>query len=403
MKKRIVPVILALGLLTAGGFYFSRRNAPASDAVAFSGNIELAEVKISFKTAGRLAELLVKEGDTVTKGMPLARLDRVQLESQRDAQRAALAAAHSQLAQLQTSIEYQRETVQGTVAAARADQQQAEARLRELVAGARPQEVQEARAAADSARTELARAASDWQRAQTLYKNEDISAAQYDQFRTQHERASAALRQVEQRLALVMEGPRRETIDAARAQAERARASVQLAEASRLELRRREQEVDARRAEVERARAQLAVIGSQLADAELFSPIDGVVLVKSAEPGETVAAGATIVTLGDIHHPWLRGYVTETMLGRVKLGQRVRVTTDSYPGKIYWGRLSFIASQAEFTPRQIQTPEERVKLVYRIKVDLPNPERELKLNMPADAEVLTGEGETGGQGAGGTK
>ena len=112
------------------------------------------------------------------------------------------------------------------------------------------------------------------------------------------------------------------------------------------------------------------------------------VLVKSAEPGETVAAGATVVTLGDIDHPWLRGYVNETELGRVKLGERVKVTTDSFPGKTYWGRVSFIASEAEFTPKQIQTDEERVKLVYRIKVDLPNPQRELKLNMPADAEIL---------------
>jgi len=333
----------------------------------------------------------VKEGDTVKKGMVIARLDRAQLLNQRDAQQAALATAESQLAQLLTSIDFQRETYQGGMSVSQADLAQADARLRELQSGARPQEIQVARAALDSARTEQAKAASDWQRAQTLYKNEDISTAQYDQFRSQQERTSAALRQVEQRLALVVEGPRKETIDAARAQAERAKASLQLAEASRLELKRREQEVDARRAEIERARAQLAVIESQLGDAEIAAPIDGVVLVKSAEPGETIAAGATIVTLGDIEHPWLRGYVNETRLGRVKLGQRVRVTTDSFPGKTYWGSVSFIASEAEFTPRQIQTPEERVKLVYRLKVDLPNPQRELKLNMPADAEVLAGE------------
>jgi len=117
-------------------------------------------------------------------------------------------------------------------------------------------------------------------------------------------------------------------------------------------------------------------------------PVDGVVLVKSAEPGETVAAGTTVLTVGDIERPWLRGYIGERDLGRVKLGQRVRVTTDSYPGKVYWGRVSFIAAEAEFTPKEIQTPEERVKLVYRIKVDLANPRHELKSNMPADAEIL---------------
>jgi HlyD family secretion protein len=393
--KKIIPVIIIVGLLGAGAWYLARRwNGNGTGALAFSGNIELTEVKISFKTAGRLLELTVKEGDPVTKGMLIARLDRQQLLSQRDAQRAAVAGAESQLAQLMTSIDYQRATVEATIAGSKADQQQAEARLRELLAGSRAQEVQEVRSAADAARTEQARAASDWQRAQTLYKNDDISTAQYDQFRTQYERTSAALKQAEQRLALVVEGPRQETIDAARAQTARAKASVALAEASRLELKRREQEVQARRAEIDRGRAQLAVIESQLGDTDLASPIDGVVLVKSAEPGETVAAGATVVTLGDLDHPWLRGYVPETQLGLVKLGQSVKVATDSYPGKTYSGRVSFIASEAEFTPKQIQTPEERVKLVYRIKVDLPNPQRELKLNMPADAEVLLADGES---------
>jgi HlyD family secretion protein len=153
-------------------------------------------------------------------------------------------------------------------------------------------------------------------------------------------------------------------------------------------LKRREQEVAARRAEIARVRALVALVDSQLADTEIVSPIDGVVLVKSAEPGETVAAGGAIVTIGDVDHPWLRGYVNETQLGRLKLDAKVRVTTDSYPGKTYDGRVSFISSEAEFTPKQIQTLEERVKLVYRIKVDLPNPARELKLNMPADAEIL---------------
>ncbi len=391
MKKRIIPVVLLLAAAVGVSVYFARRDRQPAGTLAFSGNIELTEVKISFKTAGRMTELLVKEGDPVTKGMVLARLDKVQLLGQRDAQRAALAAAESSLVQLRTAIDYQRATLESSVAASHADERQAQARLRELQSGSRPQEVQDARAAVDAARTEQARAASDWERAQMLYKNEDISAAQFDQFRTAAERTSATLRQAEQRLALVVEGPRSETIDAARAQTDRATASVQMAEAARLELKRREQEVDARRADIERARAQLAVIESQLGDAEVVSPIDGVVLVKSAEPGETVAAGATIVTLGDIDHPWLRGYVNETLLGKVKLDQKVNVTTDSYPGKTYAGRVSFVASEAEFTPKQIQTPEERVKLVYRIKVDLPNPQRELKLNMPADAVVLLGD------------
>jgi HlyD family secretion protein len=116
--------------------------------------------------------------------------------------------------------------------------------------------------------------------------------------------------------------------------------------------------------------------------------VDGVVLVKSADVGEVLGVGTTVVTVGDIDHPWLRGYVNETALGKIKVGSKARVTTDSYPGKVYDGRVSFIASEAEFTPKQIQTQEERVKLVYRIKIELDNPRRELKSNMPADAEIV---------------
>ena len=104
------------------------------------------------------------------------------------------------------------------------------------------------------------------------------------------------------------------------------------------------------------------------------SPIDGVVLVKGADVGEVLAPGTTVLTVGDIDHPWLRGYINETDLGKVKLGSKVKVTTDSYPGKVYNGRVTFISSEAEFTPKQIQTKQERVKLVYRVKIEVENPE-----------------------------
>jgi HlyD family secretion protein len=117
------------------------------------------------------------------------------------------------------------------------------------------------------------------------------------------------------------------------------------------------------------------------------SPVAGVVLMKAADVGEVLAPGTTVVTVGDIDHPWLRGYIDEKDLGKVKIGSKAKLTTDSYPGKVYPGHVSFIASEAEFTPKQIQTQQERVKLVYRIKIEMANPGRELKSNMPADAEI----------------
>ena len=161
-----------------------------------------------------------------------------------------------------------------------------------------------------------------------------------------------------------------------------------MAEANTLERKRREQDLSARRAEIERSKAAIALIDSQLNDTVSVSPVDGVVLVKAADVGEVLAPGTNVVTVGDIDHPWLRGYVNETDLGKVKLGSRARVTTDSYPGKVYEGRVTFISSEAEFTPKQIQTQQERVKLVYRIKIEVDNPRHELKSNMPADAEIV---------------
>jgi HlyD family secretion protein len=379
-----VAALAAAALLPACGWWRSR----APENLRLYGNIELTQVDMAFKISGKLSELAVGEGDPVRQSMVLARLETTQLESQRDRDRAALAAAESLVPQLQTSIERQRAVLAAETGLRRAQLAQAEALLRDLLAGARTQEIQQAKALVEEARSQHQQARQDWDRAQVLYKNDDISTAQFDQYRARADAASAALRQAEERLALVVEGPRKEQIEGARAQVEQARASLQLTEASRLELKRLEQELQTRRAQVEQARAQVAVVEAQLADAVATAPVSGVVLVKSAEAGEVLASGTTFLTIGELDRPWLRAYIGETDLGRVKLGAKVKVTTDSYPGKVYWGKLTFISSEAEFTPKQIQTPEERIKLVYRVKIEVENPGQELKLNMPAEAEIV---------------
>ena len=386
MKKRLIPVILVL--LAVAVWAGVRAWRPAENGrIRISGNIELTQVDIAFKTPGKLVERAVDEGDPVQKGQEVARLDRDQLLRQRDAQSAALAAAEAQLAQARTATRWQREMLSADLDQRRADVAAAQAKLSELHNGSRPQEIDEAAAAVNAARSEYDRAKKDWDRAQPLFKTDDISAAQYDQYRMRFESAAAALKQATERQSLVKAGPRSETVEAAAAQVARARAGLRAGEVNQLELRRREQEVTAREAEISRAKAQIALIDSQLADTVAVSPVGGVVLVKSADPGEIVAPGTTVLSVGDIDHPWLRGYISESDLGRVKIGAPATVTTDSYPGKVYRGRVTFISPEAEFTPKQIQTKEERVKLVYRIKIDVENPNRELKNNMPADAEI----------------
>jgi HlyD family secretion protein len=388
MRKRIIILLLVLGAAGAAVYAFRGIGNQPSNRIVVSGNIELTEVNIAFKTAGRLIERNVDEGDAVKKGQVLARLDRDQLAAQREREAAGLASAESQLSQARTSLEWEKQTLAADIETRRADLGAAEARLAELKNGSRPQEKLDAKAAVDSAASEVERAKKDWERAQTLFKNDDISAAQFDQYRNRFESAEAVLKQVKEREGLVLAGPRVEQIAGQGAQVARARGALKTAEANQLEMKRREQELTTRRAESARSRASLSLIDSQLSDTVAISPVDGVVLVKAAHVGEVLAPGTTVVTVGDIEHPWLRGYVNETDLGKVKLGAKAKVTTDSYPGKVYSGRVTFIASEAEFTPKQIQTQQERVKLVYRIKIELENPRRELKSNMPADAEIV---------------
>jgi HlyD family secretion protein len=389
MRKRIIAVIVVV--LVAIGAYlllFKKAGKDSANQIIVSGNIELTEVNIAFKTAGRLIERPVDEGDTVKKGQLIARLDRDQLLAQRDREAAGLQSAQSQLAQAETALAWQKGNQAAELDQRKAELASNQARLQELKSGSRPEEIQEAKAAVESTQSEYERAKRDWERAQTLYKNDDISTAQYDQYRNRWQNADAMLKQSKERQSLVLAGPRVEQIDAASAQVERARASLKMTESNALEIKRREQELPLRQSEIARARANLALIDSQLADTIAVSPVDGVVLVKAADVGEVLAAGTTIVTIGDIDHPWLRAYINETDLGRVKIGAKAKITTDSYPGKEYEGRVSFIASEAEFTPKQIQTQEERVKLVYRIKIDLDNSRHELKSNMPADAVLI---------------
>ncbi len=386
--KRLFLIIILLAAIGGGIWWWRDAHSSDPNHIYVSGNLELTLVDMSFKTAGRMTELDVREGDWVKKDQVIARLDPVQLQQQRARDAAAVSSAQSNYRQMVTSIAFQKATLESDIAARRAELNEAQAKLDELLNGSRRQDVQQAEAAVSDARAQLEFAQADWDRMQALYKNEDISKQQYDQARTKYDSAAAMLRQAQERFSLVKEGPRQEEIAGARAAVAKAQAAVRTAEANRLELRRKEQELGARADEVKRTRAQEGISQSQLDDTVVATPIDGVVLVKSAEAGEVLAAGTTVVTVGDLEHPWLRAYINETDLGRVKLGQKVKLTTDSFKGKAYWGTVSFISSEAEFTPKQIQTKEERVKLVYRIKVDVDNTSHELKNNMPVDAEIV---------------
>jgi HlyD family secretion protein len=138
---------------------------------------------------------------------------------------------------------------------------------------------------------------------------------------------------------------------------------------------------------VREAAANVRRLESQVAELKVFAPLAATVLTKAVEAGEVVAAGKPLVLLGDLDHPWIKIYVPETQLGKVKLGAPARVLVDSFPNQPFQGTVTWISDQAEFTPKNVQTAEERVNLVYAVKITIQNAERRLKAGMPADAEL----------------
>jgi HlyD family secretion protein len=380
MGRRTPILILALVLALAGvlGYKLFLNRAPRQpSAIRVSGNIELTDVELSFKIPGIVKEREVDEGESVAAGQVVARLDDSELVRQVSLGKAQVEEAEALLQELKAGSRPEE------IAQAEAVAQRAQARLDELVAGSRPQEVAAAEAEVNRAAAEAANLKTEYTRQVQLRERGVVTPREYDAARAAYEVAAARLASAQEQLKLVKEGPRKEQIAQAQAALEEAKAAYALTKEGP-----RKERIEQARARLAQMRDSEALAETQLGYATLRAPFSGLVLSKNAEPGEYVSPGTPIVVVGDLEHVWLRAYVEETDLGRVKLGQRAYVTTDTYPGKVYQGRLSFIASEAEFTPRNVQTQKERVKLVYRIKIDIPNPAQELKPGMPADAEIV---------------
>jgi HlyD family secretion protein len=387
MRKSRIPLIFFLALGAVG--YFAFWNQPPKDdtKVLVSGNIEVATVDVSFKIPGKIERLLVEEGDFVREGQLIATLEHRDLLAQRAKAEAALEAIRSRIPAIEKTILFQDQATLQEIAQAQAAAEAARAKLQQLLSGSRPQEIEAAKAAVDQAYAELEKRRADMMRAKSLFQSQYISAQEWDSARTAYEAARANHQRAKENWALVMEGPRREEIEQARAQVEETQARLRLAQAQRLQIEILKKELDTARAQVKEAAAAISVIESQIEYCNLRAPMNGVVLVKNSEPGEYAVPGGPVITLGDLERPWLKAYIHEAELGKVKLGQKVAVTTDTFPGRIYEGRITFISSEAEFTPKNVQTAKERVKLVYRIKVSLANPRNELKPGMPADGQI----------------
>ncbi len=324
--KRVIPLLL---LLAIGGVVVYLhpqwfRHATAEDVLRLSGNIEAHESLVSFKVTGRIIALPVDEGMTLKSGDLLARLD---------------------------SDDYRQQVAEDESAIRVRDRQ-----LALGLAGSRTQDIEAAKLAVLDAQADLDQKKKDYARYQALYEKDEIPGQTRDLAATNVTRAQATYDRAQQIYNELVEGTRKE-------------------------------ELAVEHSNVHQADQNLKMSRIRLMYTVLRAPFNGVVLVRQAELGEVVSPGTPIVTLGDLDHLWVRVYVPETDLGKVHWGQAVDVHTDSFPDKTYPGRVSFISSEAEFTPKSVQTEKERVTLVYRVKVDLENPHYELKPGMPADVAI----------------
>ncbi len=289
-----------------------------------SGTVEAREVDISPKIAGRIDSIYADEGDRVTKGALLLQMDDRQLKIQVERANASLNAA--------------RET------------------LEDLKAGARKEEIASAKATLSAAEAALKKAKNDLKRARELFEEEAASKDFVEKAELRVETTQKNYDMAKESLDLLRAGARKNVIESAEYRVQEAQRGVD----------------------------ELELLQT---DSRTFSPVDGIITVRSAEPGEVIGAGTPVLTVINPEDTYLRIYLRETVLARVDIGQEVKVYTDSYPDKAFKGTLTYISSEAEFTPRNIQTKEERVKLVYSAKVQIENSDLVFKPGMPVDVEI----------------
>ena len=326
-KKKIVrPLVILLVLAMAGGgwWYSGHRETGDADRLVLYGNVDIREADLTFNNSEHVDQLLVQEGDHVHKGQLLATLHRERSQASYAAAEARVASQKAIVARLET--------------------------------GSRPEEIRQARADVAAAKARLKDAEVTHKRNRDLYEEKAVSRQSVDDTQAGLDTARADLKVAQEALALAVEGPRAEDIDEARAM-------------------------------LKMDEAQLALAAEVLKDTELYAPADGIIRNRILEPGDMASPQTPVFTLALSNPVWVRTYAPEAVLGKLTLGMRADVSTDSHPDKTYTGWIGFISPSAEFTPKNVETPELRTRLVYQVRVYVCNPEDELRLGMPATVTI----------------
>ncbi len=325
-RPRVVLLVAGFAAAAAVAWWWLGRGE-GEGAIVLYGNVDVRQVSLAFNASERVAQMRVEEGDRVTRGQVLAVLDTAMLALR--------------ISQAQAQLDAQEQV------------------LRRLEAGSRPEEIDQARASLAAAEAEAARARDQFLRLQAVGANTGgraVSEQELDAARAADQVAQAKVLGARKARDLAVEGPRKEDVAQARAQRDAARATLDL-------------------------------MRQQLADSQLKAPVDAVVRSRLLEPGDMASPQRPAYALAITHPKWVRAFVSEPDLGRVKPGQAARVTIDSAPREAFTGKVGYIASVAEFTPKNVQTEELRTSLVYEIRINVDDPGDRLRLGMPATVRL----------------
>ncbi|QDT95356.1 putative efflux pump membrane fusion protein [Gimesia aquarii] len=366
--NKILGLILLTAALIIALIYSQNRDEP----LKVSGFIEADDIRPGSRVGGRVKRVLIEEGQSVSEGDLLIELEPYDLLERRAEAVASLAEAKANYQKLVAGFRVEE------VAQAQARVDQLKARLTLLVNGPRPQEIESAIAELHLADAEYRLAKAKHLRIESLFAKKSASTDEMDTANTELQVAASKKEVKQKTVDLLKEGTRKEEIDEAKAQLKQAEEAWQL-----LKNGSRHEDIKRAEASVKAAEAGLQIIDEQIQELKIIAPLDGTIEAVTLQPGDLVRGNVPVVSILDWNNLWVRCYVPENHLD-IQVDQEVDVTIDSYPNQVFQGRVTFVSRQAEFVPRNVQTPEERSKQVFRIKVRIKDQDKLLRPGMSAD-------------------
>ena len=372
-------------LFGVGLFVYYGQQKVRQGELFYSGTVEATQSHLAFQTGGRVVRVAVREGEAVAKDQLLAELDQAEFRTRIEQARANLDRSLKGQEQAETLLRVYEKTLPAEVARAEAGVRALASQLDELRAGSRTQDIERARQGMQSAASVSEDAKKNLARYENLFRKGTVSEKELDAVRLRYDTALREYERGRETYDLAREGSRPETIRTGEARLAEGQAMVTQARSNLPRVDAAKKEVEAARAAVAAARAAFDQAAIQTDYAQLKAPGPGIITSRNVEPGEVVTPGREVLTLSSLTTVDLKIFVDETEIGKVKPGQKAEVRVDTFPDKTFAGTVTFISPEGEFTPKIIQTKKERVKLVFLVKVSIPNPSLELKSGMPADA------------------